>query len=196
MKSLKEFIQIINENYITARQEFSLDSNNPELTKNYIDRFKFHHNRLNGEDKDINAWRKKGWFSFKDFVDKLDNTRSNKQIKSAARKNSIKIFEKGAWIGLIPLSEEASCFYGKNTKWCTSAKNKKDNRFNQFFETFDLIYLINTENGERWAILVDRNNNIDIYDERDNYVPSSIFEEDTGLSLNEILSAYHKQRHS
>jgi hypothetical protein len=55
------------------------------------------------------------------------NTSLEKEIK---QKETKRLYEDSNWLVVQPLSERAACFYGKNTEWCTAAK--EDNRFDYY----------------------------------------------------------------
>jgi hypothetical protein len=52
------------------------------------------------------------------------------------------IYEDDTFVVIVPKTQQASCKYGSNTKWCTAAKN--DNRFATYTQgTQRLYYIIN-----------------------------------------------------
>lgn len=75
-------------------------------------------------------------------------TLSNRQQKRNIKSEAKKIYDKDGWLIIIPKTEEASCYYGANTKWCTAAKN--DNRFDQYDDQGPLYIIIDTNTGNKW----------------------------------------------
>jgi hypothetical protein len=61
---------------------------------------------------------------------------SKNQAKLLYNDNQIKV--------LIPKTEQASCFFGKGTKWCTAATTK-NNMFSQYNKPNDPLYIIITK---------------------------------------------------
>lgn len=60
--------------------------------------------------------------------------------RSEIKKDVEKIYEDNSVIILSPKSEEAAKYYGKGTRWCTSAEN--NNRFNQYNKQGPLYILL------------------------------------------------------
>lgn len=79
---------------------------------------------------------------------------------------------------LVPLSREASCFYGKGTQWCTAATTGKN-----YFDGYAiLIYVINKTGSGSIAILYNGGDDIECYDENDDIIETEDMEELTGFS--------------
>lgn len=78
--------------------------------------------------------------SYLEIQDELISIENN--IKRKEKEGKIdRVFENERWLVLRILSQEASCKYGSNTRWCISAKN--DNRFTGFgYSENNLIYFV------------------------------------------------------
>lgn len=62
--------------------------------------------------------------------------------KSDVKKEAIKILENDYWLVVYPSTWRTSCFYGANTRWCTSERGS-DNNFNKYqTKTSSLFYFI------------------------------------------------------
>lgn len=68
-----------------------------------------------------------------------------------------KIHESKTWLVVIPLSYESSKAYGANTKWCTT----QERYWNDYLNTYKLIYIINKKEDRKWAISIDSNRKVD-----------------------------------
>ncbi len=68
--------------------------------------------------------------------DVVSNTEKEKNIKQDVEKYSV-----GEWDIIVPKTEEASCYYGKGTRWCTAADY--DNMFNTYNNDGKLWIIIN-----------------------------------------------------
>lgn len=110
---------------------------------------------ISGNDADLNRF--KSIAELIDFVYEYDENdifrrttgEWSKAIKNA--KNDIKKFyEDDTWIVVIPLSMDASCYWGNGTEWCTATRNEEDNYFDRYNDDGPLIILINKENGEKY----------------------------------------------
>jgi hypothetical protein len=83
---------------------------------------------------------------------------------------------------VIPLDKDASCFYGKNTSWCTTKPFQ--GYFENYFydESITLIYFIRKSDGGKWAIAVGKNT-IQYFDVEDNEIENAFnFKHQTGLN--------------
>lgn len=58
-----------------------------------------------------------------------------RNIKEGAEK----VYEDGKWLVVVPHTQEASCYYGKGTQWCTAA-DKSNNMFN-YYNKDGLLYI-------------------------------------------------------
>lgn len=77
----------------------------------------------------------------------LENLPESKREKSkSASKEVEKIYEDENILIIRPITRNASCKYGANTKWCTAGR--LDNRFNDHFDDGILIYYIVKPNVE------------------------------------------------
>lgn len=132
--------------------------------------------------KDINSYRS---------VDELENMISNisqvtsktQEKKSIKNEQTLVHFNTKDYSIVEPLSPEASCAYGKHTKWCISGKDAV-HHFNDY-KKFDIrFYFIITKNKsliekpeyEKVAIaFYEKNNFIEIYDAKDNRIQLNDF---------------------
>lgn len=60
-----------------------------------------------------------------------------------------KFYEDDIWLVIIPKTEEASCLYGKGTKWCTAA-TEGGNKFNEYNQSGNLYININKKTGKKY----------------------------------------------
>ena len=109
--------------------------------------------KLKPEHSDINKIR-----SIEDVMDEYsidsNQTQGNKsQAKSVERsmydsKEAELIFNSNEYKIVVPKTEEASCFFGKNTRWCTAASN--DNQFNNYSKKGPLYIILHKSTNTRW----------------------------------------------
>jgi len=71
-----------------------------------------------------------------------------------------------------PRSKEASKFFGTNTKWCTAARDDKQNMFDDYTENGKLYYILLKKQNQRFAVLETKANRrqmprIEIFNEQD-----------------------------
>lgn len=145
----KKYLQWIVNRYI--KLEFKLEDI-PQL-KEDLETFDKLKNKLPSDKKDINRYK-----SLNDFYDVLEqhkeeDTRSNKQKTKERRQELLKsgeakVFYKDSEITvIIPETEEASCEFGKGTKWCTAAR--ENNMFSRYHER-GKMYIIQTSDKRKY----------------------------------------------
>ncbi len=97
--------------------------------------------------------------SFSDLLllgDRLAGTKSkkeeNKEEENAFYQNDEAelILDNSDWKVVIPKTEEAAKYFGRNTKWCTSAEN--DNQFGYYSDYGDLYIILEKKTNKRWQL--------------------------------------------
>lgn len=199
--------QLIIEGYKEATSEFTkVDPNASEVIKQYRDLV--NRNQVQGDERNIDYWRKQGYEKFKEFVSFRSQIPSNKQVKKASQKGKqITLAENDKWLVVVPLDKDASCFYGKNTEWCTTKPFQS--YYEQYFfeDKVTLIYCIRKRDMEKWAIAVypDEIDNVQFFNRKDDEISQEDFDNETGIiSKNfiamvkekEISSATQRERNS
>ncbi len=120
-------------------------------------------NILPTDKKDINKFNIDSLLDFvfnfnKDYEDLMSKTEKQKEIKKDVKK-----YELSNWTIIIPETEEASCYYGKGTKWCTAADY--NNRFHQYASEGDLYILINkSDPSEKYQFHFESSQFMDVKD--------------------------------
>lgn len=119
--------EFIVEGYKEAQTEFVAQHNNPEEVLDTISKFRdlVNRNQLQGEDRNIDVWRKKGWPAFMEFVLNRSTIASKTKVKrKSASGETIVLRDDAEWSILIPLDKEASANIGRKTGWCISKPNQ------------------------------------------------------------------------
>lgn len=123
----------------------------------YFDALK-NNRKISGADADINKYK-----TFKELAEKTESFPEEEFISNKSKKRDIaKEMQKQAELFLstpkytviIPKTEEASCYYGQNTKWCT-ASTEGDNAFQQYVRSGKLFIIIPkapTHTGEKYQV--------------------------------------------
>ena len=103
--------------------------------------------KINKAPKDIYSYSTIGSL---DFVTNLAKTLlSKKDIKEI---ESDKIYEDDDVLIVSPKTHRASCYYGANTKWCTSSRDI--GQYKHYANAGILFYLINKKNNEKLALYI------------------------------------------
>ena len=187
-------IDIIFESFKDAKVKFKDEASSNEVDK-YIEIFKklAQKNIIKGSDKDIGKWIKSGWQEFKTFVDNKSIEKTNTEVKKSKKKDSITVYEDDDKMIVIPLSKDASCYYGKNTKWCTAA-SRSGNMFVQYFysDGVTLFYIL-SKGGKKYAASYRGiPNSFELFDDEDKLISKEEFENTTKVKLSDIEKYYKK----
>ena len=145
--------------------------------------------------KDINSF--KTVRELEDALKKIPDI-SKTQEKQEAKKNSELIYKDKRYTIIRPLTMEASCYYGKGTRWCISATETK-NEFNSYKKDgIKFFFLIDktpkTSEASKIAVVVEPNDGgINFYDAVDESITKekflSFFSEE---SANPVIDALTK----
>jgi hypothetical protein len=138
---------------------------------NIVDRFDKISKNL--QKKDINQYK-----DLKELLDIFKFYGSTKEEKKAGKKV---LYESDDFLVIRPLTRDASCYYGANTKWCTSATAEGKNKFEQYASTGKLYYIISRKplDMKNW-------NKVAVY--VDDYYGGEVFYNDLDVTLNKKQS--------
>ena len=179
------------EGYKEAKIAFS-QSSDPDLVKDYLDKFRqlVKQNKAEGDERNIDWWIKKGWEEFQKFVDDTQHKMTTSQMKKQRNRTgkAITLYENSAWLIVVPLDKDASCFYGKGTAWCTTKP------FADFYEDYfynrniTLIYLFNKQSGGKWAIAFHNEvDKVEMFNSDDKSIDETIFQKETGFDPHQVV---------
>ena len=74
-------------------------------------------------------------------------SRHDKKVE--AKKDAEKVYEDSDWIVIVPHTKEAAQYYGKGTRWCTSADDE-NNYFDNYNRDGNLYININKHTGKKY----------------------------------------------
>lgn len=187
--------ELLVEGYKEAQLEFT-NASDPESAQDAINTYKqlVTKNQVQGNERNIDWWRKQGWDAFNKFVTTkaTEPTKSDIKRKRIAGK-SITLQEDDTWLIVIPVDKDASCFHGKNSDWCTTKTNQS--HFEQYFynKQVTLIYCLNKLNAGMWAIAYHNDvDQVELFDQKDKSLDEPEFREQTGLSVSTLLDLAKK----
>ena len=115
--------------------------------------------KLSGADADINRYKsydevfeKISQFSSQDFESK----KTKKYDKAKEMRMQSEVFlDNPKYTVIVPLTQEASCYYGQNTKWCT-ASTQSDNAYHSYTKHGQKLFIIipksPTHTGEKYQV--------------------------------------------
>jgi len=137
-------------------------------------------NRLKSPENDIYYWLKKTPVELEDRVNEIENTISKTKHKKIEKtKGAELVTEENGWKVYRIDTYEASCLYGKGTKWCT-ASTETSKYFNDYKDKGIVLYYF-IRNNEKYALalyskIVDGlermgiRANYELYDEKDELI--------------------------
>lgn len=184
------------EGYKEAQTDFSKAAD-PETVKTTIDQFKelVNRNRVTGNERNIDYWRKQGWEAFTSAVKRYTAAPSKREVKTRARVGqSANLIENNNWLVVLPMDKDASCFYGKDTAWCTTKTDLE--YFESYFynKAITLIYCLNKRTGGKWAIAAHTKvRDIECFDQKDTPIKPDVFTQETGLNPHDLVAEAHEK---
>lgn len=73
------------------------------------------------------------------FINNPQQTATKAEEIRKIKEGAEKVYEDSKWMVIVPHTQEASCYYGKNTQWCTAAEHS-DNMFENY-NSKGLLYI-------------------------------------------------------
>ena len=195
-----ELFQPIVEGYKEAQTDFEKSVDVAEV-KSTIDAYKqlVNKNQYQGNERNIDYWRKQGWEKFKLSVKALSDKPTKTEVKRSKNAGkSITLSEGNDWLIIIPLDKTASCFHGKNTDWCTTKPFA--NHYERYFYEQDvtLIYFLHKPTGNKWAIAVYQLADVkcEYFDRNNRQIDQTTFDQQTQLDsqkyIDQVMWAEHQ----
>ena len=99
--------------------------------------------------KDINQYENPQFI--KRLMNFVDGRKSQREMAKEAKSQSDKIYEDDDVLVVSPKSHSASCYYGANTKWCTTQKDSSG-YFDKYSKSGTLYYFLNKKTGNKVAL--------------------------------------------
>lgn len=129
----------------------------------------FVRNKDKAQYADINVF--KNFRELENFIDSIEtgammsNSKQDKEIESRLVEydQAEILFNSDNYKLVIPRSEEAAVFFGRNTRWCTAAT--KNNMFDHYNDAGPLYIFIDKKNNRRWQLHLSTKQYMDEKDE-------------------------------
>lgn len=122
-------------------------------------------NNLADNPKDINQYTNPAFLE--ELMEVVDSRKSKSEIEKELKNQSEKLYEDDDVLVVKPNTYAASCYYGANTKWCTTTK-ESSHYFRQYIAKGSLYYFLNKKTGLKLALHVDKNDGTKVvYDAAD-----------------------------
>jgi len=149
----------------------------------YLETFEKYINRI--ENKDINKYKSLPdlYNAIRGFIDSDEPTSRNDAIRRIKR-DAEKVYEDDTWLVVVPKTEAAACYYGKNTQWCTAAEESR-NMFDSYNRRGNLYININKKTNEKFQFHFES-------EEFKNETDNDILPDDVGISPDTGIFKYYK----
>jgi hypothetical protein len=99
--------------------------------------------------KDINQYENPQFI--KKLMEVIDSRKTQREIDREIKTQADKIYEDDNVLVIRPKSHSASCYYGANTKWCTTQKGNSG-YFDKYFKSGKLYYFLNKKTNNKIAL--------------------------------------------
>lgn len=183
--------ELLNEGYREAKKRFADDAD-PDTINDVVEKFKdlVHRNQVHGDQKNIDWWAKQGWKEFNAFVlSKTGQSSKTQRKRKQSAGNSVTLHEDDDIFVVIPLDLDASCFHGKDTKWCTAIYDRF--YFMDYFhgDETTLVYFFLKDTGDKYAcsINLEYPEDSEFFDQDDNGMDEIDFESIVGFDSSQIV---------
>ena len=129
-------------------------------TKDLLSKFIKYKSKLPIEKRDINRFN--SIHNLYSIIQTLEGqgVKSQKDVK---KEGADVVYEDDEWKIVIPHTEEASCIYGAQTRWCTAGR--EDNMFDYYNKQGPLYININKVTGEKYQFHFETNSYMDADDD-------------------------------
>lgn len=118
--------------------------------------------------KDINQYENPQFI--KKLMNTIDARKTQREIEREIKTQADKIYEDSDVLVVRPKSHAASCYYGANTKWCTTQKGNPG-YFDKYFRDGNLYYFLDKKTGLKMALFRNEKERItDVYNAEDRNV--------------------------
>jgi hypothetical protein len=132
--------------------------------------------KVKPEDADINKFKK-----LSDFTQMVRNNYGDAEVTSNKSLDKSKeqqffadneaelVYNTPEWKVVIPKTHAASCYFGKNTEWCTTATDNSD-YFDEYSEDGPLYIILQKKTNKRWQFHFESEQYMDENDEGINFI--------------------------
>ena len=135
---------------------------------------------ISRQPKDINQYENPSFIAF--LMNVVDERKTERELEREAKSQVTKLYEDDDVLVVMPKSYVSSCYYGANTKWCTTTRGSSG-----FFEKYSrdgkLYYFINKKTGLKRALYIkEKPKQVEVYNEKD-----------IEVDLDELFSVFPQQ---
>lgn len=120
---------------------------------------------ISRQPKDINQYENPSFITF--LMNVVDERKTEKELEREAKSQVTKLYEDDDVLVVMPKSYVSSCYYGANTKWCTTTRGSSG-YFEKYSRDGKLYYFINKKTGLKRALYIkEKPKLVEVYNEKD-----------------------------
>lgn len=120
---------------------------------------------ISRQPKDINQYENPSFITF--LMNVVDERKTEKELEREAKSQVTKLYEDDDVLVVMPKSYVSSCYYGANTKWCTTTRGSSG-YFEKYSRDGKLYYFINKRTGLKRALYIkEKPKLVEVYNEKD-----------------------------
>lgn len=151
-------------------QKGALKNEDLYKAKDYLSTFVKFNAKIN--QKDINKYSSlpELYKTIEPFISNPEQSTSKSDEVRKIKEGAQKVYEDAKWLVIVPHTQEASCYYGKGTQWCTAA-DVSDNMFDYYNEKGNLYINILKGTNTKYQFHFETNS---FMDEHDDYIPHPV----------------------
>jgi len=151
-------------------QKGALKNEDLYKAKDYLSTFVKFNAKIN--QKDINKYSNlpELYKAIEPFIANPEQSTSKSDEVRKIKEGAQKVYEDAKWLVIVPHTQEASCYYGKGTQWCTAA-DVSDNMFDYYNEKGNLYINILKGTNTKYQFHFETNS---FMDEHDDYIPHPV----------------------
>lgn len=156
--------------------------------KNYLDIFDKISSNLTKTD--LNSYN-----SLDELVSEIEKYKSKPRRKYKQVEGGNVVYENDRFFLINPLTQEASCYYGKGTKWCTASET--NNQFQKYNDDGKLFYLLDktlptNDINYKIAILKKFDDEVSYWDAKDDKMTDKYFNLHMGQNKDLIMNVINQ----
>ena len=151
-------------------QKGALKNEDLYKAKDYLSTFVKFNTKIN--QKDINKYSRlpELYKTIEPFISNPEQSTSKSDEVRKIKEGAQKVYEDAKWLVIVPHTQEASCYYGKGTQWCTAA-DVSNNMFDYYNEKGNLYINILKGTNTKYQFHFETNS---FMDEHDDYIPHPV----------------------
>jgi hypothetical protein len=139
------------------------------LKRGDLENFALSYDKIVKSPKDINVYPT--IMSMREFYEQIKRrTYTTDEVKKA-KNESKKLYEDQKYLIVQPMTHQASCVYGAETKWCVASRDSSK-YFDDYTKNSKFVYVINKKGGSlrnsKFALRIHETGKPEVWDQQDN----------------------------